>query len=259
MISLRGLTTQSMISVTAAWLDPKRDRPLFNSLPLLAPLLPAIQSAHDALVANQKGKPAHDPEAAALQAEAMEVDAEHDRVLRGIHAVLGAFAELGDDDEAAAYLALRDQLFPAGLSMITRSYVDEGAEAELVAGRLAKSDHALLAKLPIPGGKLKDAFDRWVSAAKRLKSIEAKRHKVEASAATADTVRGNDVVRARMAWVRAVRAVEVNLELESKAEPNTRVALLGPLELAARKSARRAAGKSATAEDTAPVDAEPNS
>ncbi len=61
------------------------------------------------------------------------------------------------------------------------------------------------------------------------------------------------MVRARNGWVRAVRAVETNLDLDPKADAKARVALLGPLELAAKKASRRG-GKAPSDGDATPVE-----
>ncbi|WP_437950116.1 hypothetical protein WME98_04360 [Sorangium sp. So ce296] len=43
----RNLSPQAMVNISAPWLDPAQDRKVFTSLPLLAPLLPAVEEARE--------------------------------------------------------------------------------------------------------------------------------------------------------------------------------------------------------------------
>jgi hypothetical protein len=42
-----------MITVTAAWVDPMRDRPVLESLGLIRPLVPLVAQVHGDLLAKQ--------------------------------------------------------------------------------------------------------------------------------------------------------------------------------------------------------------
>src|SRR5215203_6077067 len=49
-----NITTETMVTVSDRWLDPKKQRKQLTALPLLLALLPVIQKAHDGLLAKQK-------------------------------------------------------------------------------------------------------------------------------------------------------------------------------------------------------------
>ena len=53
-MSLLNLTTETMVTLSARWLDPRKLREPFTALPLIVPLLPVLQQAHDDLIAKQK-------------------------------------------------------------------------------------------------------------------------------------------------------------------------------------------------------------
>ncbi len=145
-MSLRDLSTQTMVAIVAPWLDPVRERKDIEALPKASILLSTLEEAKDELLATQTvSNSVIPPELPAVQKEQADVDDTHDRKARGTYGALTAFTELVDDpDKAAKYLALRDKLFPRGMAVVNWSYTDEAGEAELVDGRLTSADRALL-------------------------------------------------------------------------------------------------------------------
>lgn len=241
-MSLRDLSTQSMVTIISAWLDPDLERKDIEALEKAAFLLPTLEEAKTTLIATQ-ARPTDilAPEISAVQKAQTAVDGTHDRKSRGTHGALTAFAELVDDpDKAAQILALRDKLFPQGLSVVKWSYTDEAGEAELVEARLTAQDRALLKQLSYPGGKLFDAHEARIAAARKLGELEQKKQGlIRASESKDGKVGPSDVVKARNAWIRAVRAFVGILDLEKNLAAKTREKILGPLEEAERKAARR--------------------
>src|SRR6185369_11183192 len=95
-MSLRDLPTQTMVSLSAAWLDPAHARTAIEALPTARAVLPKLEAAHRLLLKTQpdRSKPRTPPELAALQTEQAQVDAIHDRSARGVYNVLTGFADL---------------------------------------------------------------------------------------------------------------------------------------------------------------------
>jgi len=229
-----------MVTITTAWLDQKEERPLLASLPQAGALLPSLDKAHEGLLATQASADQTNDKLVALQKKAGKADVRHDRKIRGSYNVLTGFADLADtEEEAAAYLALRDALTPRGLDTVRMSYVDEAGEAELTDHRLTKDDKTLLGKLPTPNGTLLDAFKARLKAGKELGDLEKERGILEARAPIATTPA--DAVRARHLWIRTVNAFVATLDLEEGLSDADRETILGPLQRAEAKADRKRA------------------
>lgn len=247
-MSLRDLSTPTMANILSAWLDPERERKHIETLPKAAFLLPTLEDARNAIVPFQSTAASTLPtELGALQKEAAEIDAVHDRKSRGIHGALTAFAEIVDEpDKAARYIALRERLFPQGLAVIQLSYVEEAAAAELADGRLTADDRALLKQLPFPGGRLIDAHQVRLMAARKLADLERQKqalmHKHEMKEGKVALA---DVAKARNGWIRAVRAFLGVLELEKEMAPEMRQKILAPLYEADHTASKRGGNEDA--------------
>ncbi|XXT21685.1 hypothetical protein WME94_09000 [Sorangium sp. So ce429] len=256
----RNLSPQAMVNISGPWLDPEQDRKVFTSLPLLAPLVPAVQEAHDRIRTTQRLGSSLQQQTKALMEKAIALDATHDRKLRGAYNYLGALAEMTDDPAlAAALLDLRDRLVPAGLKAISRSYGDQAGDAKLLRSRLDEASEKLLKKLKTPEGPLAQVVDAWVAAALELQKVEAQREQLALSAqSNTDGATPRDVQNARNAWIRVVRAVETNLALEKAATGEIAERLLGRLHRESARADRRgrkgAADGAADATEPAPVE-----
>lgn len=53
-MSLLSLTTETMVTLSERWVDPDKDRKHLTALPLLAPLVPVLQQAHEGLLSKQR-------------------------------------------------------------------------------------------------------------------------------------------------------------------------------------------------------------
>jgi hypothetical protein len=250
-----NLSSPTMVTVTSAWLDPKKERPLIESLPQAGGLLSSLEKAHKGMLTSQVSVTAVETELTTLQKAEAVLDVRHDRKVRGKYNVLTGFADLADDEKtAASYLALRDSLTPHGLEVVRWSYTDQAGEAELVDSRLTKEEKALLGKLPTPDGSLLDAHKARVKAGKDLGDLEKKRAALETQASTATTPA--DVIRARNLWIRAVNAFVAVLALEEDLSDEDREKILGPLARAEQKADRkRSSGAEADLVVVAPVEA----
>lgn len=241
-MSYRDLSTQTMVAILAAWLDPARERPVIEALPKAAFLLPSLEETKAEVMATQAtSNDEHIAEISAVQKEQSNIDEVHDRKARGTYGALTAFAEIVDDaDKAARLLALRDKLFPQGLAVVKWSYLDESGEVELVEARLTAQDRAFMKQLPYPGGKLMDAHEARIAAARKLGDLERKKQDlVRANESKAGKIALADVAKARNGWIRTVRAFVGILDLEKNLAADIRQKILGPLEEAERKAAKR--------------------
>jgi len=240
-MSYVNLTTETMVTLSERWLDPKRQRKLLTSLPLLVPLIPILQAAHRGLIGKQRVTSTIEKEIAAIQAKQLKADTRHDRKIRGSHGFLSDLAELADDPEmATSLLDLRDRLLPTGVQAVTRSYVDEAGDAKRLPARLDDASNKLLSELQTPDGPLRVHVDAWLDEAHKLGELQERREHLEQQlTAGAGGPTAADALKARTTWIRAVRALESNLALEPKADAETVEKILGPLQRAEAKADRR--------------------
>lgn len=250
-MNLKDLSPQQMLHITAAWLDPERDRPHLQKLARVAPLLPDVEQAHEG-VRKTHGKEKKNTTALAdIQAQQLGLDKLHDRKARGSWNVLTGFADLADDPEDAAfYLELRNSIFTNGLKFITGSYASEAGEAQLARDRLTPERKAALKALPTPSGSLLKAMQAWIHAGEKLGELETARAKLEAEAEGTPqegTPQGSQL-RARNRWIRVVRCVLQMLELED-VDAETERHLLAPLHRALEKADHRPPGAEDAPED----------
>lgn len=230
---LRDLTTASMVALSAAWLDPERERPILAKYKRIAPWVEDIEAAHAGLHEVQSNTNAAPPDLATLNDRAFALDAIHDRKARGLHQALTAFADLSDNpNESAAFIALRDELLPSGRSIVNRSYLDQAGEASFIDGRLSPQSKALLQTTIACGAPLAKHVDAWKAAAFELGQAEAERVRLAKEIKQAAVV---SLGKARNAWIAATKALLYTLEAEKGMSEADRRALLEPLETALGK------------------------
>lgn len=244
-MALQDLATEEMVMVTGFWLDPEHQRPILERLARVAPLLVDIANAHSKVVVFQNAGKQESPELAELSAKTTALDAEHDRLTRGIHLLLLGLIETSDDPTLISRLsALYAELLPRGLGINQQSYLVEAGDVTLRHQRLSTESKKLLAAslLRISGcneTSLGDLVSRWDRAATELGETEAKKIRVK-GVAVSESSRGP----ARRAWIRIVAFVLQALEMETSLTDAERRALLEPLRNAeARAAKRRAAAK----------------
>lgn len=247
-MAFRSLTTQTMVNISDAWLDPAGDYPLIASLPQAGALIPSLGSGHKGLLAFQADGDNTSRALRALQERELMLDGVHDRKTRGGYTSLSSVADLSDDPKlAAACVALRDRLYPHGTEVINWSYTDEAGEARLADARLTDEEKALLASLPYPGGTLLDAHNARVAAGRELGKLERQRATLEAKDPSVTT--RADVVRARNKWIRTVNAFIALLNLEENLSDEDREKILGPLRREEQKVDRKRAAEIAAEEE----------
>lgn len=253
--NLKDMSTGRMIRISEAWLDPERDRPKLEALLSGESLLPKIEAAHAGLLATQKKDVNTSKELAAISEAQAKRDGRHDRKIRASWFVLTGFAEATDDpEEAAAILAVRDDLLPKGTSITKDRYADEAGTVETTDARISDATRAMLKKLPVPGGKLWGVVEAWFEEGREIGRLEDQREKLESGGTSA----GNgatraDALKARNHWIKVVRHVETAVDLD-EASDEVAAAILGPIRAVERETARRnAAGKAESAQPGAPA------
>jgi hypothetical protein len=242
-MALKNLSSEAMVTITGRLLDPERDRPVVEPLPVLSTMIPAIEMVHTRMLARQHLVAAILRELAKVVDGMSAVDKLHDRKKRGAYGYLTALAELTDNTvTAAAYLDLRDRLMPLGLMEIRRSYVDQVGDAQLLPGRLDDASRALLASIITPEGPLQSQVDQWVAAAAELGRLEERRAQLESQRSTGPEASPGEVYAARLAWMRVMRSMIELLEVDPQATPEIKARLLAPLRRAEAQAGRRRGG-----------------
>jgi len=245
----KNLATETMVGLSSAWIDAKRERPLLEAHPLTAGLLPAIEAAHKGVVEALKPAvpQAVDGELSKLQAQALETDLQHDHKVRGVWYFHTAMSELTEEPNVAAWwLDLRDRLLPNGLATTSMAYAAEAGNAEAVKQRLDSQTRAVLKKWKtLEGRTLDDEVAGWIKAGLALGQIEAKRLALagqrDAQAAAKALTGGMN--RARNLWISTANALVSNVALVDDLNDAQRSRILGPMEAAEAKADRRGSKK----------------
>jgi hypothetical protein len=210
----RVYTNAEMIAISAAWLDEHRHQPAFKAIPLLAGLIPQIETAHDGLAVLE----APDAEVQAAERELIQVkalvqdtDRIHDSKGRGVFDVLTSANSLADtEEEQNAILAVRNRIFPTGRDIFTQNYRAESGHAERAQHDLTDpSVRSVLKGIRVCKGRtLLDEANAYVKAGRQLGVYESR--KVELETILASGPRGSvrsENLKARVEWIRTVSSV----------------------------------------------------
>jgi hypothetical protein len=239
-MALKNLSSETMVTITGRLLDPERDRPAVETLPLVSPLIPAIEMVHTGLLSRQHLISAIERELAKVLAGMSASDKLHDRKKRAVYGYLTALAELTDNPaDAAAYLDLRDRLMPLGLLEVRRSYLDQVGDAQLLPSRLDEASRALLAAIATPEGPLQSQVDQWVEAAAEIGRLDERRAQLESERSTGQDASPGEAYAMKLSWIRVMRSVIDMLEVDPQATPEIKARLLAPLRRAEAMADRR--------------------
>ena len=194
-----------------------------------------------------------------LDALLYAADVLHDRLVRGLFLILGGLIELADtEEEALRWQTLRDRLFPEGMAVVSRSWLEEGAAAADLDTRLDDADRQLLNDTLLPGGRtMASVVTRYQGAGRTLLEKNAERAGERSGQRRADRGR---LTQARNQFIQAVALMRTTIEFQDDLDPKIKDRLLGKLDevekLAdARAARRRAAGLTEVPEDETTVDA----
>jgi hypothetical protein len=249
-MALKSLSTEEMVQISSAWVspqDPARGR--LQARPRLTSLLPDLEQAHRAIVAVIPE--ATNPRLAQIAELSAAEDAVHDRVVRGLFGYLSDAALL--DERGPELLALRDLLFPDGISaVIHATYRGQAGYAARLRERLTPETKALLAQLTIRTGAshtLGDHVETWLAAAEKIGKLQDEAARVAVAASPSQAAQ---IVTARNNWIRVVNAFLSIAELDALDEESERL-IFGPLRDAEATAERRSAKRKPSDEPPSPV------
>ena len=246
--NLKVLSNQAMVGATQGWVTASDTRDALAAIPEVSGYLDKMQAAHQGLLDFQvtgASKSTSDT-LKALGDEAFALDDRHDFLARGIDAVLTGNALIANGQPADSAVTaeaveeIRAKLFPSGMALINRTYLEEAGEVEMAKSRLTDADRTLLTQLPIAGGTLLDAVNSWIAAGEALGTVERKRARIAEDDNTAEIVSRSDVVAARNRWIRVVRAILAGLELTEELDEESLRLILQPLQNAVTKAVEKA-------------------
>lgn len=245
-MALRRLSNEEMLHVSTAWLDGKsKAHKALSATALLAPLVPLVRGAHEAL-AKLAQPVADDPRLPAISEEEAAVDARHDDIIRGTHMLLTGAAYLlgtGTVLAGAELLALRDTVVPDGLESVKKTYRGEAGQAAQLELRLTPALRKVLESIAV--GRKSDKrnlgqfVDEWLQHGKRLGELEDEKGRLQASAVSGP--RGAATFSARNGWVQATNALLANATL-AELDADTDALLFGPLRAAEKTADKRGRG-----------------
>ena len=213
--------------------------PLVKALGRASTLEPDLTSARDGLQATHAASGKAPPELARLQEKAGLLDKKHDRKARGLDKVLDGLSELTDDEVLAGQLqeARGETLGPLGLSVILTSYTDQAASAKLADARMSDATKQVFKDVTIGDKSVAKWVKDWQDIAKQLGDADAEKTAVETKLAAGATPA--EALKARNTSIRVINAFLGMLALDAP-DAATRARILGPLDAALAKVARRA-------------------
>ncbi len=110
-MDMRFFEPASMVAISAPMVNPAEDRPLIESIPILAPLLPERTRSHENLVNKQMTVSGQASALKSLTEKALGLDAVHDILYRGLYNTLSGIADLQvDETKRSRVLQVRDTL-----------------------------------------------------------------------------------------------------------------------------------------------------
>lgn len=235
MMNLSLLSTETMLAHSTEWLEQDELRALLEFDPLGQSILVKVAGAHDRLRKQQHQRTLTLRLVERLRDELEQLDATHDGAARAVYFALTALLHgLSGDERVAAFSQLRDTLFPEGLSVVNRSYLDEAGEAVELEERVTPEMLTLLASVPFADRTLADVYREWIAAGKAIGQHAQQRARIQASLSTDGTAAADiDVRSARRQWVATVvtflRVLDL-LDLPEKA----RETLVSPLQISVK-------------------------
>ena len=258
-VSYRSFDVATMAGVSSPWVDPLRDRPLLLAIPMVAPLMPAMDVAHQDIVSIGSISVGLDHELKVLSEEAEMWDGTHDQKMRGVHNVLTEWAMLVSAPVVrATLLDIRDRLCREGRAGTRRTFLAEAGNVDIVEQNVDDEMRATLSTITCGGITLADEMNNWFEAGHRLGRIEQHRAQLTTKM-KANTTPAGEISRIRLAWADVVHAILTNLDIAGDSvDEDTRIRILQPLLTAEKKwdQARRRAAASDNEDQDTPADAD---
>jgi hypothetical protein len=238
----KKLTVEEMNQISGPMLvEGGAARTAIEKIPLLAALLPQLQSAHVGVFFLRA--PITDPKLRLLSERLSALDLEHDERVRGIYGALTGLAQVSG--ASTELLALRDELFPEGLGHTHMTYRGQAGHAARVVARLEDGLQARLKAVNLHDKNLWELVQQWLAVAKQMGQLEDERARLSPILTS-----GAEINNARLAWVRTMNALRANAALASIDDSTDRL-LFDPLRAAERTASNRGKSKSTSTSTTA--------
>lgn len=240
-MSLKCLATHEMLYISGLWIDPQSEaHQALLSVPELSPSVPRLTAAHHHL--SDCAQPlVQNPRLAEISTLQAQLDHRHDAIIRGVHGLLTASAELVDELSAADLLKLRDTLIPGGLHSTRTTYLAEAGQALLLAGRLTPALRSAVDSFhfgPSQQHSLGHYIDEWIAVAERLGTLENEKARLQPGPKTLAKSAAGSAVVARNQWIREVNLLVANAQAAELA-PTVSKLIFCHLWDAERKAKRR--------------------
>ena len=249
-MNFNSLSNQTMLSHSDEWLNDPETRGLLAAHPLTTALLPEVQRAHDGLAEKQGTRNRIFAELGQITGDLLAYDLVHDRKARGMHSLLSGLAEcLEDADEASRFVDLLARLFPYGLSVVNRSYIDEAGAVVEMQSRITDQDLAFMASVRVGEQTLATIYRDWLAAGAMLGRQARQRARLQQAIRKQGTAAADiDTRGARQQWIWSAGTLVsiVNMLDFSHA---ARERLLAPLQRSIEDAARGRSGTGAGADD----------
>ena len=243
-MDLRLLSSETMHTLSRAWLADQSLWATLSTHPLGAAMRWEVENAHE-LIAQQQGQPTRlTAEIAELTDALWHCDEQHDSLARALHQLFDALIRTAKKPADAAWFHdTQKTLFPHGLSVINYSYADEAGAARAVKRAVTRDMYERLATVRFNDHTLAELLDAWLLTGAKLEELVDKREHLQASIrAPLDVGLDLDSERtvARRRWIRTVRTLVSMLEL-LELSPATRALITDPLDQAMRQALKRGA------------------
>ena len=255
-VNLNILPTNVMLAHGDQWLGNPSLRARIDASVLGAVLILEIRRVHDRLSGQVSRRRELAISLSQLTDSISEADVDHDALARAIFFALEALISAARDEPTMARdRRLHALLFPAGLSIVSRSYSYEAGEITAMQARVSDADVAELAGIAVGEATLADWYGRWIERGQALGRYVHERQVLYTSAGRGGSaVEDVDTRAARVDWIRTVHTFVGAVDLMGL-DQETRERILGPLRASIDQALRsRANGR---APDETPGDEQP--
>jgi hypothetical protein len=239
-MNFNSLSTQTMLSHSDEWLNTPEIRAMLIGRPLTLALIVELQGSHDELAEKQSQRARIFAELGQITGEMTRLDRIHDRKARAMHALLQGLAEGTEDaGKAAQFLDLLARLFPRGLGVVQRSYIDEAGAVIEMQRQVTDEVLAFMESVRVDAQSLADIYRDWVAVGLALGRLARQRARLQRAITRNGTASATiDTRAARQRWIRTV-ATLVSMVAMLKLSDEEREKLLAPLERSIADATRR--------------------
>jgi hypothetical protein len=229
-MNLKSLSNASMISLSAYWLGDVAAQRALQSHSLGVAMNQQIALAHDTLAELDARRHSGHTALERKNKDIAELAHTHHRKARALHCYLSGLIAGADDPALAAWAeTLIELLFPEGLAIINRSYVDAAGWALAIDCQMTPALLARMDAISMGGHSLAEVYRAWIAAGVALGQRVHERAQLQASLATTGAAGAEiSAIQVRSLWIRTVRALLLTMDLMKLSESD-RDALLAPL------------------------------